>query len=83
MKQVQKDNMRENSRRRDYTYKVGGKVLIKGDHLHILRKTQLLNNGPFIIDVVNGQRGTLTITDINSGTTMTVSMRRVRPFYER
>ena len=83
MKQVPKDNKRENSRRREYTYKVGGKVLIKGDHLHILRKTQLLNNGPFIIDVVNGQRGTLTITDINSGTTMTVSMRRVRPFYER
>ena len=24
-KQVQKDNMRENSRRREYTYKVGGK----------------------------------------------------------
>ena len=83
MKQVLKDNKRENSRRREYTYKVGGKVLIKGDHLHILRKTQLLNNGPFIIELVNGQRGTLTITDINSRTTMTVSMRRVRPFYEQ
>ena len=36
MKQVLKDNLRENSRRKKYTYKVGGKVLIKGDHLHIL-----------------------------------------------
>ena len=83
LKQIQKDNERENSKRKEYTYKVGSKVLIKKDHLHILRKTQLLNNGPFIIDEVNNKRGTLTITDINSGTTMTVSIRRVRPFYER
>ena len=83
MKQVQRNNIRENSRRREYTYKVDGKVLIKGDHLHILRKTQLVNNGPFMIDQVNSQRGTLTITNINSGMTMTVNMRRVRPFYER
>ena len=83
MAQVLKDNKRENSKRRDYTYRVGSKVLIKQDHLHILRKTQLLNNGPFTIDQVNSQRGTLTITDINLGTTMTVSIRQVRPFYER
>ena len=41
-KKMHKDNDGENSKRREYTYKVGGKVLIKGDHLHILRKTQLL-----------------------------------------
>ena len=82
-KQIQKDNERENSRRREYTYKVGGKVLIKKDHLHILRKTQLLNNGPFIIDEVNNQRGTLTITDPKSGTSLPIHIRRIRPFYER
>ena len=83
MQQVLKDNQRENSKRREHTYKVGSKVLIKGDHLHILRNTQLLNNGHFTIDQVNSQRGTLTITNINLGMTMTVSMRRIRPFYER
>ena len=83
MKQIQNNNERENSKRREYTYKVGGKILIKGDHLHILRKTQLLNNGPFIINEVNEKRGTLTVTDIKSGTTMTIHMRQVRPFYER
>ena len=82
-KQIQKDNERENSKRREYTYKVGGKVLLKRDHLHILRKTQLLNNGPFVINEVNSKRGTLSITDLDSGTTLTVSIRRVRPFYER
>ena len=29
MKQIQKDNERENSKRREYTYKVGSKVLTK------------------------------------------------------
>ena len=82
-KQIQKDNERENSKRREYTYKVGGKVLLKRDHLHILRKTQLLNNGPFVINEVNIKRGTLSITNLDSGTTLTVSIRRVRPFYER
>ena len=36
--QMSKDNIRENSKRRDYTYKIGSKVLVKKDHLHILRK---------------------------------------------
>ena len=82
-KQVQRDNERENSKRTTYTFKVGGKVLVKGDHLHILRKTQLLNNGPFIIDEVNKERGTLTITDPKTGTSLPIHIRRVRPFYER
>ena len=80
--QVRRDNERENSKRTNYSYKVGGKVLVKGDHLHILRKTQLLNNGPFIIDEVNKERGTLTITDPNTGTSLPIHIRRVRPFYE-
>ena len=80
--QVRRDNARENSKRTSYSYKVGGKVLVKGDHLHILRKTQLLNNGPFIIDEVNKERGTLTITDPNTGTSLPIHIRRVRPFYE-
>ena len=82
-KQIQKDNERENSKRREYTYKVGGKVLLKRDHLHILRKTQLLNNGPFVINEVNSKRGTLSITNQNLGTIMNISIRRVRPFYEQ
>ena len=60
-----------------------GLVLIKGDHLHILRKTQLFNNEPFIINEVNEKRGTLTVTNIKLGMPMTIHMRRVRPFYER
>ena len=82
MAQVLKENKRENSKQREYTYNVGGKVLIKQDHLHILCKTRLLNNGPFTIDQVNNQRGTLTITYINSGTAMEVSIHWVRQFYE-
>lgn len=81
-KQILKDSQRENSKRREYTYKVGGKVPAKGDQ-HILRKTQLLNNDPFIIDEVNNQRGTLTIADTKSGSTMQVHMQCVPPFYER
>ena len=80
--QVRRDNERENSKRTNYSYKVGGKVLVKGDHLHILRKTQLLNNGPFIIDEVNKKRGTLTITDPNTGASLPIHIRRVRPFYK-
>ena len=80
--QVQRDNEIENSKRTTYTFKVGGKVLVKGDHLHILRKTQLLNNGPFIINEVNKERGTLTITDPKTGTSLPIHIRRVRPFYE-
>ena len=49
MQQVLKDNMRENSRRRDYTYKVGGKVLLKRDHLSILKKhiSFTMDHSPF------------------------------------
>ena len=79
---VQRDNERENSKRSNYSFKVGGKVLVKGYRPHILRKTQLLTNEPFIINEVNKQRGTLTITDPNTGTSLPIHIRRVRPFYE-
>lgn len=83
LKQIQKGNERENSTRREFSYAVGGKVLLKKDHLEILRKTELLNQGPFTINEVNKKRGTLTITEDSTGTTLTVHIRRVSPFYER
>ena len=81
--QTSKDNIRENSKRREYTYKIGSKGLVKKDHLHILRKTELRNGGPFIVNEYNNERGTITITDEQSNSTTTLNIRRVRPFYER
>ena len=80
--QMEKDNHRENSKRREFTYKVGSKVLIKRDHLHILRKTELRNRGPYIVKEVNNERGTITITDEQSISTQNLHIRRVQPFYE-
>ena len=80
-KQIQKDNERENSKRRHFTYKVGDKVLLKRDHLRILRKSERQNKGPYTIVQVN-KNGTLSITNEDSGTTSTVNIRRVIPFRE-
>ena len=41
--QVLKDNERENSQRNQHTYRVGDKVLLKKDHLKIIRKTEFQN----------------------------------------
>ena len=79
--QVLKDNERENSQRKQHTYRVGDKVLLKKDHLKIIRKTEFRNEGPFTIQRIH-ENGTLTITDEESGVTTTLHMRRVRPFYE-
>ena len=76
-----KDNERENSQRRHHIYKIGDKVLLKKDHLKIVRKTELRNKGPSTIVRVH-KNGTLTITDEGSGVTTTLHLRRVRPFYE-
>ena len=47
-KQVLKDNERENSNRKDHTYKIGEKIMIKIDNLRILRKSEFLNIGPYM-----------------------------------
>ena len=78
--QVLKDNERENSQRRNHTYKVSNKVLLKKDHLRIIRKTEFRNKGPFMVKGVH-ENGTLTITDEKSGVTTTLHLRRLRPFY--
>ena len=80
--QMSKDNQRENSKRREFTYKVGSKVVIKRDHLHIFRKTERRNRGPYIVKEIDNQRGTIAITDDQSISTQTLNIRRVRPFYE-
>lgn len=51
--QMSKDNQKENSKRREFTYRVGSKVVIKRDHLHILRKTKLRKQGRYIVKEVN------------------------------
>ena len=79
--QVLKDNERENSQRKHHTYHIGDKVLLKKDHLKIVRKTKLLNEGPFTVVRVH-KNGMLTITDEEGGVTTTLHMRRLRPFYE-
>ena len=76
-----KDNKRENSKRRLFTYKIGDKVLLKRDHLRILRKSERRNKGPYTIVQVN-KNGTLSITNEDSGKTSTVNIRRVIPFRE-
>ena len=79
--QVLKDNERENSKRRQFTYKIGDKVLLKRDHLRILRKSERRNKGPYTIVQVN-KNGTLSITNEDSGTTSTVNIRCLIPFCE-
>ena len=79
--QVLKDNERENSKRRQFTYKIGDKVLLKRDHLRILRKRECRNKGPYTIVQVN-KNGTLSITNEDSGLTSTVNICRLIPFCE-
>ena len=79
--QVLKDNERENSQRKHHVYRVGDKVLLKKDHLKIIRKTEFQNEGPFKVERVH-ENGTLTITDEEGGVTTTLHMRRLCPFYE-
>ena len=79
--QTLKDNERENSQRKHHIYKIGDKVLLKKDHLKIIRKMEFRNEGPFQVTQVH-KNGTLTITDEGSGVTTTLHLRRVRPFYE-
>ena len=76
-----KDNERENSQRKHHIYKIGDKVLLKKDHLKIIRKTEFRNGGPFPVTQVH-KNGTLTITDEDTMVTTTLHMRRLRPFYE-
>ena len=71
--QVLKDNERENSKRRQFTYKIGDKVLLKRDHLRILCKSERQNKGSYTTVQVN-KNGTLSITNEDSGTTSTVNM---------
>ena len=51
--QILKDNERENSQRRHHTYKLGNKLLLEQDHLKIIHKTELCNEGPFIVKGVH------------------------------
>ena len=81
--QMEKDNHRENSKRWEFTYKVWSNVLIKRDHLHILRKTELRNRGPYIVKEVNNEQGKITMTDEQSIPTQNLPIRWVRPFYEK
>ena len=79
---ILKNNSRENQSRIAHTYHVGDKVLLKRDYLNIIRKTEFRHTGPYkIIQVF--ENGTLRITDEKSGATMTVNIRRLKPFYEK
>ena len=76
-----KDNERENSKRRDHTYKIGDKVLLKRYYLQIRRKSERKNQGPYDVVAVH-KNGTLSITNKTSGTTSTIHIRRLVPFHE-
>ena len=76
--QVDNDNIRENSKRLDFDYKRGQKVLVvKGG---ILRKAEYPNEGPYKITEVftNGtvriQHGTINER---------INIRRLLPYFER
>ena len=81
MAQILRDNKRENSITLEFTCKIGDKVSLKNDYLTILRKSERQNKGPFTIKEVH-KNGTLTITDDKTGTTRTLSICRVNPFFE-
>ena len=70
--------MRENEKRVDYDYKVGGKVLIRKEG--ILRKTESRwHNEPWTIMSVH-TNGTIRVTRGNKSERLNI--RRVKPFFE-
>jgi hypothetical protein len=74
---VDRQNAIENSRRIDFDYTVGQKVLLRKDG--IIRKASLRNEGPYVVTQVftNGtvriQRGTISER---------LNIRRISPFFE-
>ena len=76
-----KDNERENSKRRDHTYKIGDKVLLKRDYLQIRCKSERKNQGPYNVVAVHSN-GTLSISNEASGMTSTIHIHCLVPFHE-
>jgi len=75
---INKNNLRENSKRIPYTYQVGDQVKIRRDYLKVTRKTSPAYEGPFAITEVrpNGtvriQRG--AVSDV-------INIRRIAPYF--
>ena len=64
--QMSNDKIRENSKRQEYIEKVGSKVLVKKDHLHILRKTEIRKGGRFIVnELMNKERSQSPMSNHN------------------
>ena len=77
--QTDKNTSRENQKRVDYDYSVGGKVLILKDG--ILRKAESpKQKEPWTITIVH-TNGTIRVTGRNKSERILV--RRVEPFFER
>ena len=75
-KQTKFNTARENKRRYDFDYEVGGKILIKKDG--ILRKAESKYTGPYVITQVY-TNGTIRVQ--RGSTSERLNIRRVRPYF--
>ena len=76
--QVDKSNIRENSKRVDFDYRVGQKFLIIKDG--IFRKAEDKNEGPYLITEVFSNR---TVRIQRGSINERINIRRLHPFIER
>ena len=79
-KRINENNDRENKKRIDHTFEVGGKVLLSRPGIK-LRKLSQPRKGPYRILKVNGN-GSLKI-QLRPCVTDVVNTRRVHPFFEK
>jgi hypothetical protein len=75
-KQTKINTARENKKRYDFDYEVGGQILIIKDG--ILRKAEDLYTGPYVITQVY-TNGTIRVQ--RGATSERLNIRRVRPYY--
>ena len=74
-----KDNQRENNKRKQHTYREGGKCLIIKNKYERSRKLDKVAEGPFLILKVYGN-GTLKID--RGGYSKVIHIRRLKPYVE-
>ena len=75
--QTRRNTARENAKRTDFDYQVGGRVLVRQDG--ILRKAEVLWTGPYNITAVH-TNGTIRIQ--RGALSERLNIRRVKPYFE-
>ena len=79
MIRVNQNNRKENSKRKEYEYRIGDKILIKNDWTSKYGKTPYL--GPFeVVSINTRHNGMLRYRD--GAVTDSVNIRNVTPYHE-